>query len=117
VQIIHCTARRKLMEQSLIEKMKNDTCDEIDKEMIVSRVLKAVQELQNVTSAFSESLENLKEQYADELKMAGATLVMGVAVPSLSQVKGTDFELLTEVIIGSTDNVDKALLTLMKDTK
>ena len=30
------------MEKSLIEKMKNGTADDIDKEMIVSRVLKAV---------------------------------------------------------------------------
>jgi hypothetical protein len=105
------------MEQSLIEKMKNDTCDEIDKEMIVSRVLKAVQELQEVVNTFSDSLTELKEQYADELKMAGATLVMGVAVPSLSQIKGTDFELLTEVIIGRTDNVTQALLKLIQDAK
>lgn len=105
------------MEKSLIEKMKNGTADDIDKDMIISRVLKAVKELHKVTSAFSESLEKLKEQYADELKMSGATIVMGVAVPTLSKVEGNDFELLTEVIVGSSDNVDKALLTLMKDAK
>lgn len=105
------------MEKSLIEKMKNGTADDIDKEMIVSRVLKAVKELHKVTNAFSDSLEKLKEQYADELKMSGATIVMGVAVSTLSHAEEKDFELLTEVIVGSSDNVDKALLTLMKDAK
>lgn len=105
------------MEKSLIEKMKNDTCDDIDKEMIVSRVLNAVKKLHEVTSAFSDSLEGLKEQYADELKMAGVTIVMGVAVPTLSHVEGNDFELLTEVIVGNSANVNKALLTLVQDAK
>lgn len=105
------------MEESLIKKMVEGTADDIDKEMIVSRVLKAVQELQEITNKFSDCLEKLKELYADELKMAGATIVMGVAVPTLSHAKGDDFELLTEVIVGRSDNVDKALLTLMKDTK
>ena len=105
------------MEKSLLEKMKNNTCDDIDKDMIVSRVLKAVQELQKITCAFSDGLKELKEQYADELKMAGATIVMGVAVPTVSHAEGNDFELLTEVIVGTSDNVDKALLTLMKDVK
>lgn len=105
------------MEKSLIEKMKNDTCDNIDKAMIVSRVLKALQELQGITNAFSDCLEKLKEQYADELKMSGATIVMGVAVPTISEAKGNDFELFTKVIIGSSDNVEKALLTLTQDAK
>jgi hypothetical protein len=98
--------------------MKNNTCDDIDKDMIVSRVLKAVQELQKIICAFSDGLKELKEQYADELKLAGATIVMGVAVPTVSQVvEENDFELLTKVIVGSSDNVDKALLKLMKDAK
>ena len=105
------------MEKSLIEKMKNDTCDDIDKEMIVSRVFKAVQELHKVTDGFAKSLEKLKEQYADELKLSGTTIVMGVAVPTISHAEGNDFELLTEVIVGTPNNVDKALLTLMKDAK
>jgi hypothetical protein len=105
------------MEKSLIEKIKNNTADDIDKEMIVSRVLKAVQELHNVTGAFTDSLDGLKEQYADELKMAGATIVMGVAIPTLSHAEGKDFELVTEVIVGSNKNVTKALFKLVQDTK
>lgn len=105
------------MEQSLIEKIKNDTADDIDKEMIVSRVLKAVKELHKVMNTFTEGLGGLKEQYADELKMAGATIVMGVAIPSLSHAEEKDFELVEEVIVGSSVNVYKALLQLMKDAK
>ena len=77
--------------------------------------------MHKVTNAFSDGLKELKEQYDNELKMAGATIVMGVAVPSVSRaVEENDFELLTKVIVGSSDNVDKAilkLLKLMKDAK
>lgn len=105
------------MEKSLIEKMENGTCDDIDKEMIVSRVLKAVKELNKVVDTFTDSLKELREQYADELKLSGATIVFGVAVTSLSHEKEKDFELLSECVIGTPSNVDKAILKLMKDAK
>jgi hypothetical protein len=42
---------------------------------------------------------------------------VGVAVPFLAKMNGKDFELLTEVIVGKPDNVNKALFKLVQDTK
>lgn len=102
------------MEKSLIEKMKNDTCDDIDKEMIVSRVLNAARKLQEASDAFTDAVKQLSEEYKDEMKMAGATIVLGIAVPAISKpVNGNDFELVTKIVIGSDVNVKKTFLELM----
>ena len=104
------------MEKSLIEKMKNGTADDIDKDMIVSRVLDTAKKLQEATDAFTDALKKLGEEYKDEMKMAGATIVMGVAVPALTKpASGNDFELVTKVVVGSDVNVKKTLLELMNN--
>lgn len=101
------------MEKSLIEKMKNDNCDDIDKEMIVSRVLNAVKHLQVVCDDFSNNIKKLYEDYGDELKMAGASVVMGVNVSTLNK----ESDCLTKVVIGNNRNVKVILDDLLKETK
>ena len=66
------------MEKSLLEKLRNDTCDEIDKIMITSRVAKAMQEVHPVVGEFCENIDELCNEYSDELRMAGFALVMGM---------------------------------------
>ena len=104
------------MEKSLIEKMKNGTADDIDKSMIVSRVLDTAKKLQEATDAFTDALKQLGEEHKDEMRMAGTTVVMGVAVPALTKpANGNDFELVAKVVVGSEVNVKKTLLELMSD--
>lgn len=104
------------MEKSLIEKIKNDTCDDIDKDMIVSRVLATARKLQEASDAFVDAVKQLGEEHRDELKMAGTTIVLGVAVPAITKpINGNDFELVTKVVIGSDKNVKKTILELMND--
>lgn len=101
------------MEQSLIEKIKNDTADDIDKEMIVSRVLNAVNHLQTVCNDFSENLKKVYEDYGDELKMAGASVVMGVNVSTLHK----EPDCLIKVVIGFNQNVLVIVNDILKETK
>jgi hypothetical protein len=101
------------MEQSLIEKMKNGTADDIDKDMIVSRVLNAVKHLQKVCEGFSDSVKKVYEEYGDELKMAGTSLVMGVNVSTLNK----DSDCLTKIVIGTNQNIKVIFDDLLKETK
>ena len=104
------------MEKSLIEKLKNDTCDDIDKDMIVSRVLATAKKLQEASDAFVDAVKQLGDEHKDELKMAGATIVLGVAVPAITSAMGKeDFELVTKIVIGSDKNVKKTFLELMNN--
>lgn len=104
------------MEKSLIEKMKNNTCDDIDKDMIVSRVLSTTKKLQEATDAFVDAIKQLGDEHKDELKMAGTTIVLGVAVPALTKpMNGKDFKLVTKIVIGSDENVKKTFLELMNN--
>ena len=101
------------MEQSLFEKMKNDTCDDIDKAMIVSRVLNAVKHLQTVCNDFTDNLKKVYEDYGDELKMAGASVVMGANVSTLNK----EPDCLTKVVIGSNKNVKVVINDILEETK
>lgn len=101
------------MEKSLIEKIKNDTCDDIDKDMIVSRVLNAVKHLRTVCNDFSDNLKKVYEDYGDELKMAGASVVMGVNVSTLHEEPSC----LTKIVIGSNQNIQVIVDDILKETK
>lgn len=101
------------MEKSLIEKMRNDTADDIDKEMIVSRVLNAIKHLQVVCDDFSNNIKKLYEDYGDELKMAGSSVVMGVNVSTLNK----DSDCLTKIVVGSNQNIRVVIDDLLKETK
>ena len=101
------------MEKSLIEKMRNDTADDIDKEMIVSRVLNAIKHLQAVCDDFSKNTKKVYEDYGDELKMAGTSVVMGENVSTLNK----DPDCLTKIVIGSNKNVQVIINDILKETK
>jgi hypothetical protein len=78
VQIIHCTARRKIMEQSLIEKMKSGTCDEIDRDMISARVYDFHEKLMDLCSDFCDKVKELVSGHEVEMGLSGHAIVMGV---------------------------------------
>lgn len=101
------------MEKSLIEKMKNGTADDIDKEMVVSRVLNAVKHLNKVCDDFSNNVKKVYEDYGDELKMAGASVVMGVNVSTCNK----DPDCLVKIVIGSNKDVKVIFDDLLKETK
>ena len=60
------------MEQSLIEKWKNDTMDEIDKEMFRARLRVAADKTMEGLKAISDAVET----YPDEMKIMGICLAV-----------------------------------------
>lgn len=67
------------MEQSLLDKFHNGTCDDIDKAMIVTRVKKALGDVLKVLAEFSKKYEEVTKDKEDELKMAGFACIVGVS--------------------------------------
>lgn len=100
------------MEKSLLEKMRNDTCDEIDKIMITSRVAKAMQEVHPVVSDFCEKIERLCNEYSDELKMAGFALVMG-----MTDITDDENTVGLRIVYGARSKVNKVYEAITKDIK
>lgn len=98
------------MEQSLLEKMRNNTCDEIDKIMITSRVANAMQKVHPVVSDFCEKIENLCNEYSDELKMAGFALVMG-----LTDITDDKDTVGLRIIYGTRSRVNKVYEAITKE--
>jgi hypothetical protein len=78
VQIIHCTARRKIMEQSLLEKMKNGTVDDVDRDMIFARVFDFHEKLMDLCSDFCDKMKELVSSHEVEMGLSGHAIVMGV---------------------------------------
>lgn len=58
------------MEKSLIEKWKNNTMDEVDKEMFHARLRVATDKIMEGLKALSDAIE----QYPDEMKIMGVCL-------------------------------------------
>jgi len=98
------------MEKSLLEKMRNNTCDEIDKIMITSRVAKAMQEVHPVVSDFCEKIESLCNEYSDELKMAGFALVMG-----LTDITDDKDNVGLRIVYGTRSRVNKVYEAITKE--
>lgn len=65
------------MEQALLEKLRNNNCDEIDKDMIIARVKNAMNEYKKVIDAFDAGIDYLYKNYADEMKLCGVAIVAG----------------------------------------
>ena len=65
------------MEKALLEKLRNNNCDDIDKDMILARVKNAMNEYKKVIDAFDAGIDYLYKNYADELKMCGVAIVAG----------------------------------------
>lgn len=66
------------MEQSLIEKMENGTCDEIDKEMISARICDFHVKLMNLCDDFCDKVKELVSGHEIEMGLSGHAIVMGV---------------------------------------
>lgn len=66
------------MEQSLIEKMKNGTCDEIDRDMISARVYDFHEKLMDLCGDFCEKVKELVSGHEVEMGLSGHAIVMGV---------------------------------------
>jgi len=67
------------MEKSLMEKLRNGNCDEIDKDMIVCRVSEAMKKVLTLCSDFQKNFKELQEEYDDELKIGKFAMVMAVS--------------------------------------
>ena len=67
------------MENVLLEKIRNDTVDEIDKKMICARVANAEKAIFDAYDRFSYEIKRLTETFAYELKMSGIGLVLAVS--------------------------------------
>ena len=66
------------MEKSLLEKMANGTCDEIDRDMITARVLDFHEKLVELCSDFCKKTQELIRGHEVEMGLSGHAVVMGV---------------------------------------
>lgn len=64
-------------------------------------------------TTFLKTLKKFYEDYGDELKMAGASVVMGVNVSTLNK----DPDCLVKIVIGSNQNVQVIVNDIFKETK
>lgn len=100
------------MEQALIDKMKDGTADNVDKAMIVARVGHAVELVGDLVTKFTEDYNKLYQEYTDEIRMSGISLLMGLSAhPSMLEKSGNEEDdkigLKTMIITGSSDNLKK----------
>lgn len=66
------------MEQSLIEKLKNGTYDEIDRDMITARVSDFHEKLMDLCNDFCNNVQELVSGHEAEMGLSGHAIVMGV---------------------------------------
>ena len=100
------------MEKSLFEKLKNGTCDDIDKDMIVSRVKRAVKDVVSATAEYTNKLKELGEQYSDEMKLGGFAVVLYV-----TDITEDDDEIGTKVVLGRNDKIEKLVREIRKEVR
>ena len=93
------------MEKSLLEKMKNGTCDEIDRDMIIARVGVAGTEMMKLVSKFCDDLKNLTTEYKDELRMIDFGIVLGCTEMTDEFNGGADIG--SNVMYGSSKQLKK----------
>lgn len=92
------------MEQSLIDKIKAGTLDEIDKDMITARLKNAANKIMDECSNSVDRISALFKEYAMEAKMLGISCVV------LTQAKAfhrSDGESDVAFIVGTTPNIEK----------
>lgn len=99
------------MESVLLEKFKNNTCDDIDKAMIVSRVKKAMGEIYAVAQEFSDKIDVLRGKYFEEIKMSGMTILC----MAKDHVLIPDDKAGLEIVIGEAENCREGLLLIAED--
>lgn len=90
------------MEQSLIDKIKQDNLDEIDKEMIVARVKNATNKIMAECANSANRINTLLEEYSVEAKLVGLSCVL------LAQSKmfhRNDGKSDVGLVVGATPNI------------
>lgn len=110
------------MEKSLFEKLKNGTCDEIDKDMITARVKVVHQELLKSLKdlgKISERIGQICEEYKEEAYIIGFRLIIAAAddvsdkIFDVPEEKRSD--MLCESVFGNREDV-QALIRAIKET-
>lgn len=98
------------MERALVEKLKNGTCDEIDKNMITARVFVALKKMFSLMRNFESYFKNLVEEYPDELKCGGFGFVLGV-----TEVTDLGEDIGIKIIYGSNKQVNNVFRNIKKE--
>ena len=101
------------MEKVLLEKIANDTCDEIDKDMIVARIGNALTKMHLAFKEFEKELRDLHENYLDEMKLADVAIVCGCY--DITDIDKNDIGF--KCTIGSAENINMIVKSLLKEVK
>lgn len=94
------------MEQSLIDKIKQDKLDEVDKDMIAARIKNATITIMEECTNSIERISALFDEYAIEAKMAGLSCVFLVQPKMFHKNDGKSDACL---VVGSTPNISAML--------
>lgn len=110
------------MEKSLFEKLKNGTCDEIDKDMIAARVKVVHQELLSCLKDLGELTEKISricEEHKEEAFIIGFRFIMAASDDVTEQIYAIPEEkcrdVLCKTVLGSREDT-KALLRAVSET-
>lgn len=98
------------MEKALVEKLKNGTCDEIDKDMITTRVFVALKKMFSLINDFESKFKNLVDEYPDELRYGGFGFVLGV-----TEVTDLGEDIGMKIIYGSSKQVNNVFRSIKKE--
>ena len=102
------------MEKSLLEKLRNGTMDEIDKDMMAARCKNACDRIFNVASDCIDRLDEVCKEFDDEVRLMGISLVFSGQVKALHRMdKDTECGL----VIGTTKNVSALLDKIREELK
>ncbi|SEP82431.1 hypothetical protein SAMN04487977_101534 [Treponema bryantii] len=98
------------MEESLRKKIEDGTYDEIDKDMIISRIMKSIKVKDEIAIEFANKIKNLVDEYHDELKLARFGIVMAV-----TDITEEDDECGVKIVYGSSDSILKLMRILSEE--
>ena len=94
------------MEKALLNKIHNRTMDEIDKEMVTARCKNACDHIFGVASECIDKLNNVCEEFSDEVRLMGISIVFSGQVKALHR---TEEETDCGLIIGTSKNISAIL--------
>ena len=94
------------MEKSLLEKLRNGIMDEIDKAMMAARCRNACERILSVASDCIDKLDEVLEEFEDEVKLLDISFVVAGQVKALHR---TDEETDCGLIVGTSKNVSAIL--------
>ena len=96
------------MEQFLVDKMKSNNMDEIDKDMIVMRCTNASYELHELANKFWKDVGELCEKYETEFKIIDMGIVCGIT-------DAAEDHLGCKILFGTSKSVLKCIKELSED--